>query len=186
MNEDEPLKVLETLMVEFFNGNTTNERKYVIQDLLNSFGQQDESLNLCLKYLMATQNEYTIMYCLSVLENFILKKWSGLGSMKLELRQFLYSYLLSHKHPVPNYVKNKTAKLIVDIGRLDWPHQYPDFPANIYQIIHGKETTYLGLILLQTCIEELTSTRDDLSSNRKDEINKLLLGQVPQVNLDVC
>lgn len=104
-----------------------------------------------------------------------------LGEEKSEIRMTLYKFLLTHHLRVPNFIRNKLGKLVVDIGRNDWPHFYPDFFANIIQLIQNGETTSLGLMLLQTASEELAFPRENLSNSRKEELQKLLTEQVPAV-----
>ena len=52
----------------------------------------------------------------------------------MEIRSTLNRYLLAHHTTVPSFVRNKLVKLVVDIGRLDWPHFYPDFFSSILQV----------------------------------------------------
>ncbi len=52
----------------------------------------------------------------------------------MEIRSTLSQYLLSNHEQVPNFIRNKLVKLVVDIGRLDWPHFYPDFFTSILQV----------------------------------------------------
>ncbi|RWS06375.1 exportin-6-like isoform X1 [Dinothrombium tinctorium] len=178
----ECLFALESLMNEFFHPLTSNERKREIETTLNAFSEQQYSWSHCLKYLMHTNNEFTSMFCLSVVESVIAKRWLALSSnLKLEIKTCLWKYLMDKHKSVPLYIVNKTAKLIACIGRLDWPHFYPDFFSNIYQLIQSKNTSSLGLTLLETAIEELSTPRDDLSSTRKEELHKLLLNQIPQI-----
>ena len=63
------------------------------------------------------------------------KRWSGVPQMeKLEVRNVLSFYLMSNHQQVPAFVKNKLVKVLVDIGRQDWPHFYPDFFTNILEV----------------------------------------------------
>lgn len=48
----------------------------------------------------------------------------------MEIRSTLYKFLLDHHKEFASFIRNKLVKLVVDIGRLDWPHFYPDFFAN--------------------------------------------------------
>lgn len=181
-SDDKSLHTLETLMNEFFNPLTSNERKHDIEELLSNFSKQPESWKHCFSFLTRTSNEYVMMYCLSVLEHVINKQWIGLsGEDKGEIRLRLYRFLLTQYQKVPSFISNKLGKLIVDIGRLDWPHFYPDFFVNILQLAQSSETAFLGLMLIQTSFEELTSSREDLSAARKEELHRLLLEQVPIV-----
>jgi Importin beta-related nuclear transport receptor len=53
---------------------------------------------------------------------------------RAQLKATLYQFALEHHQSVPNFIRNKLVKLIVDIARLDWPHFYPDFFSNILQV----------------------------------------------------
>lgn len=37
---------------------------------------------------------------------------------------------------LPVFLRNKMAKVLVDVARVDWPHDYPEFLDNILQVIH--------------------------------------------------
>ena len=60
------------------------------------------------------------------------------GDSKIEIRSNLSRYLLTNHEQVPGFVRNKLVKLVVDIGRLDWPHFYPDFFSSILQVTLKK------------------------------------------------
>lgn len=57
------------------------------------------------------------------------------GPDKSELRTRLHRFMITHHLKVPSFICNKLGKLVVDIGRLDWPHFYPDFFVNIHQVL---------------------------------------------------
>ena len=48
-------------------------------------------------------------------------------------------------------------------------------------MVQQKDTTMLGVILLQTASEEMATPREDISMSRKEELNRLLLAQVQTV-----
>lgn len=69
------------------------------------------------------------------LQNLINRQWIGLSATdKSEIRNTLNTFLLAHHDKVPSFVRNKLVKLVVDIGRLDWPHFYPEFLNSILQV----------------------------------------------------
>nr|XP_042139284.1 exportin-6 isoform X3 [Peromyscus maniculatus bairdii] len=108
--------------------------------------------------------------------------WLGVPSQdKMEIRSCLPKLLLAHHKTLPYFIRNKLCKVIVDIGRQDWPMFYHDFFTNILQLIQSPVTTPLGLIMLKTTSEELACPREDLSVARKEELRKLLLDQVQTV-----
>ncbi|KAM6166674.1 exportin-6 isoform 1-T1 [Erethizon dorsatum] len=181
-SEEASLRALESLMTEFFHDCTTNERKREIEELLNNFAQQIGAWRFCLYFLSSTRNDYVMMYSLTVFENLINKMWLGVPSQdKMEIRSCLPKLLLAHHKSLPYFIRNKLCKVIVDIGRQDWPMFYHDFFTNILQLIQSPVTTPLGLIMLKTTSEELACPREDLSVARKEELRKLLLDQVQTV-----
>ncbi|XP_032896573.1 exportin-6 isoform X4 [Amblyraja radiata] len=181
-SEEASLRALESLMTEFFHSCTTNERKREIEELLNNFAQQIGAWQHCIYFLSNTRNEYVMMYNLTVFENLINKMWLGVPSQdKMEIRSCLPKLLLAHHKTMPYFIRNKLCKVIVDIGRQDWPMFYHDFFSSTLQLIQAPSTTPLGLIMLKTTSEELACPREDLSVARKEELRKLLLDQVPAV-----
>ena len=185
MNSSDSLRSLEALMNEFFHDSTSNDRKRQIEVILNEFSKQDNCWEQCLQYLSQTDNEYTLMYCLSVLENHILLKWHTLGPEKSDKRLSIWSYLLTSNESSPQFVRNKASKLLVTIGRIDWPNSYPDFMQNILDLLQSKNTMSLALVLLNTTLEELTQPRDDVCAQRKAELNKHLVSEIPNILLSL-
>ncbi|XP_031571842.1 exportin-6-like [Actinia tenebrosa] len=176
------LHSLEALMNEFFSGTTGNQRKREIEQVLHNFGQQSGAWHHCVYFMGHSSNHYVLMYAISVFENLINKQWLGIQSSdKTEIRNFLNQYLLTHHKALPSFVRNKLVKVIVDVGRIDWPHFYYNFFTNIIELIQQPSTTTLGLIMLHTTSEEMASPREDLSIARRNELHRLLLNQVPGV-----
>lgn len=61
--------------------------------------------------------------------------WIGLASQdKMEIRSCLPKLLLAQHKNVPYFIRNKLCKVIVDIGRQDWPMFYHDFFSNTLQV----------------------------------------------------
>ncbi|KAG7266427.1 hypothetical protein CRUP_001992 [Coryphaenoides rupestris] len=159
-----------------------HERKREIEELLNNFAQQTGAWRHCLFFLSNTRNEYVMMYSLTVFENLVNKQWMGVASQdKMEIRNCLPKLLLAQHKAMPYFIRNKLCKVIVDIGRQDWPMFYHDFFTNTLQLIQTPGLASLGLVLLKTTSEELACPREDLSVARRDELRKLLLEQVPTV-----
>lgn len=79
----------------------------------------------------------------SLVQNLVNKMWVGVASEeKAELRSCLPKLLLSQHAVLPFFIRNKLCKVIVDIGRQDWPMFYHDFFSNTLQV---------GLIMLGLC-----------------------------------
>uniref|UniRef100_A0A8B9H1M6 Exportin 6 n=1 Tax=Astyanax mexicanus TaxID=7994 RepID=A0A8B9H1M6_ASTMX len=162
-SEEASLRALESLMTEFFHSCTTNDRKREIEELLNSFAGQPGSWRHCLYFLSNSRNEYVMMYSLTVFENLVNKMWVGVASEdKAELRSCLPKLLLSQHALLPFFIRNKLCKVIVDIGRQDWPMFYHDFFSNTLQLVQSPSLAPLGLVLLKMTSEELVCPREDL------------------------
>ncbi|XP_065193562.1 exportin-6-like [Sycon ciliatum] len=179
----ETLPALEALLTELFGPAANNsDRVQEISKLLNNFSQQDGSWRYCLYFMENSRNEYVLMYSTKVLEDLVNHTWASVDvAQKSELRQFIIEYAVrSHSQIVP-YVRNKLAKVIVDIARQDWPHDYPHFLDTVIQLLQREDTASFGLLVLLTLSQELHGTREDLSMARRDELNTLLLHHVPTV-----
>ena len=93
------------------------------------------------------------VFVVVVLQNFINKQWIGAPpGDKTDIRQFLNEYLLSQHKTLPSYIRNKLVKVIVDIGRVDWPHFYPNFFSNIIEVLiifcNGASIYYYSIVAL--------------------------------------
>lgn len=70
--------------------------------------------------------------------------WLGVPSQdKMEIRSCLPKLLLAHHKTLPYFIRNKLCKVIVDIGRQDWPMFYHDFFTNILQVrVYLRKQSY--------------------------------------------
>jgi hypothetical protein len=76
---------------------------------------------------------------------------------RAQLKATLYRFALEHHQSVPNFIRNKLVKLVVDIARLDWPHFYPDFFSNILQVKGiNKEYVYFVCVCVCVCVRKHT------------------------------
>jgi hypothetical protein len=184
MSEHRYLCGVEGLLDELFSQLSSNERKREIEQALGQFQQQSESWRYCLYFLKQSNNHYVLMFSLNVLEDLVNKMWASVSDTnQIEVRQFLFNFILcSHgSTSVEAYIQKKAVKVMVDIGRVDWPHQYPDFFHTIVELIQDSSKCSLGLVMALTASQELANPREDLSMARKEELHKLLLDIVPQL-----
>lgn len=188
-SDEETLTILESLINDFYCGSTSNERKRELELMLNSFTARSDSADYCLRFLTKSRSEFTIMYCLSVIESAINRSPQSPFDptaqkvlLHMSIKSTLLEYLLSIYAVLPPFIVNKTAKMVVDIGKNNWPHNDPEFANDLYSLVQVKETCLPGLLLLQIFLEEFTMIKDgDLSSERKSELHKALMGQIPTI-----
>ncbi|KAF5293825.1 hypothetical protein FQA39_LY03310 [Lamprigera yunnana] len=201
--EEESLAALEHLMEEFFTHSTSNSRKHDIEAQLNTFSNQRDCWKLCVYFLTHTSSQYVSMYALSTIESVINRQWVTLEwEHRVQLKSALYNYLIEQDVTAPHFLRNKLAKLIVDIARFDWPHFFPEFLSNTIQVcktfvatpshcqslqlLQSSEGQLLGLVMLHITSEEFMNSRPDLSSYRKEELTKLLQQNIPQIFQILC
>ena len=68
-------------------------------------------------------------------QTLVTQMWVSLSlSERAELRHFLMQHLVADRASLPSFVRNKLVKVIVLIGRADWPHHYPEFFAHVQQV----------------------------------------------------
>lgn len=151
---------LELCINEFFGAEASNERKKEIDAILHNFLIADGSwkqalfsLNLCIERKLEPShqfNQYVIMYCLSILENTVRCRWCSMNSEdQNQLKSAIYTTLVQHSNSTPSqpsqqettqkcpkFVRNKIIKVLADVGKFDWPHAYPTFFTNIYQVTY--------------------------------------------------
>ena len=63
-------------------------------------------------------NPLMLIFSLTTLETFIHQRWMGMyGTDRAEIRTNLNNFLSQHHASVPQFIRNKLIKLIVDIAR---------------------------------------------------------------------
>ena len=68
-------------------------------------------------------------------QNLVTQMWlSVYPEEKLELRHFLMQHVVSRHVSLPAFLCKKIIRVIVLMGRADWPHQYPEFIDHIQQV----------------------------------------------------
>ena len=68
-------------------------------------------------------------------QNLVTHVWISLDAAeKAELRHFLMDHLISCHTSLPPFIRNKLIKVLVYVGRADWPHQYPEFFSHVLQV----------------------------------------------------
>ncbi|KAL5473099.1 hypothetical protein EMCRGX_G027544 [Ephydatia muelleri] len=179
MDRVSALRQLEALLTRFFSNESTNEEKLEINKILESFGRQQGVWKYCTYFLQQSANPHVLMYSLNVLESTVMRLWPSLDSGdKGDLRCFLMDHLLLHYASLPAYLSNKFIKIIVLVGRVAWPHEYPEFFDQMMQLCRSLSTNMLGLTFLLIASEELAAPRGDtVPTARRQELAGLMARQ---------
>lgn len=72
--------------------------------------------------------------------------------------------------------RDKMAQLIGLMGKRDFPADHPEFMAHVLQVLTANFD--LGITLVRATSEELCSTKDDVSSQRRADFHASLAGCV--------
>ncbi|XP_044759917.1 exportin-6 [Coccinella septempunctata] len=179
MDQNECMVALERLMDEFFNPTTSNGRKHEIEQEFQAFKSSPEAWMLCSHFVVHSSSHYVIMFSLTVLESVIHKLDNSHLRVRDEIRQILQNYLFNSGIHAPHYLREKYAKLLVDIAKEDWPHRYPEFIDLIMELLNISENRVLiGLILLRITSEEFTNS-SFVDKDRKEELAISLETHIP-------
>ncbi|CAH0564345.1 unnamed protein product [Brassicogethes aeneus] len=181
-NLNDSLVALERLLEEFFNPLTSNLRKHEIELTFESFKNTQNSHKLCVYFVTNTSSQYVTMFALSTLENVIYKQWANISVPDKDcIKSVLHNYLLEKGTTTPHYLRAKYAKLLVDIAKHEWPYLDPNFFNNILELLKSEPNHLIGLVLLRTTSEEFMGVHNCFTSNRKEEITRLLQPYIPVI-----
>eukprot|EP01117_Protostelium_nocturnum_P019770 TRINITY_DN8658_c0_g1_i2.p2 TRINITY_DN8658_c0_g1~~TRINITY_DN8658_c0_g1_i2.p2 ORF type:complete len:1053 (-),score=306.94 TRINITY_DN8658_c0_g1_i2:3080-6208(-) len=174
------LAILEKTLFEFF-GTSDNQRKQVLEQQINAL-QAQCSPSHAIQFLNNSTNPYLQWFAASVIERVILERWSITpASEKMFIREFLIEFSIKKQKEVAPFVLNKMVKLEVDIGKRDWPHDYPEFFDRVIGFIRSENTCKIGLLLAGTMVSEFVSSKEDLEMKRKQELKTFLIQNLPKL-----
>ena len=184
--DDQTLMVLrsaENLFSEFHLRDISNIRKAEIEAQLKNLLDGPTKWKFWIDSIALTQNQYLIMYCLNLLNDLISNFWTSWTSVdqKNYIKDRLASYLTQKNTAFPSFIMVKIVKLVVDIGRNDWPHFYPNFFSNIEDLVDNPQLCLLGLKTLRLVCEEFIQPKEDIRQSRREEIKKLLFQKIPLI-----
>ncbi len=165
-------------------GYVEDSQRKDIERQLNSFKQMPNSWVHSLYFLNHSKNNYTLFYACSILENMLQTQWNNVEEGKrMHLREVVFTFLLG-RNP-PHFVLTKLIKILVDIGKLDWPERYPDFLKHILHTISNEKYQHFGVLLLKILIEEFTTNNSrqsvPVTGNRQRQILSSFLQNIPVI-----
>lgn len=175
------LSTVERLINEFNFPSTSNTRKHEIEKQLIEFQNSPSSWAECLYQLSQTANQFLWLFNVSTIEAAITRRWKYLSKDdRQRLRDILWAnYVNMWPANVPRLQREKIAQLIALIGKREFPEQHPSYMCHVVELL--KTHFNLGITLLRTTSEEVNSTRDDISTDRKTEFHSSLSMCMPEV-----
>ncbi|XP_055329574.1 exportin-6-like [Paramacrobiotus metropolitanus] len=174
----------ESLFAEYHQPATSNPRKAAIEIQLKQSLSDPRHWKLWIDSLCLSSSPYLLLHCLNLLNDLITHFWSTWTTpdQKQYIKDRLLHYLTDPTAPaLPAFLHTKLLKLLVDVGRNDWPHFYPAFFQHVQMMVGEARLRLVGLKMLRLVCEEFVAPREDVRAERKEELHKLLLGKVPAV-----
>ena len=155
-----------------------------IEKRLKNFKQMPNSWVHSIYFLYNSKNNYTLFYACSILENMLQTQWNSVEErMRVKLRQLVFTFLLE-RNP-PHFVLTKLIKILIDIGKLDWPERYPDFLQHVLHTVTNPQYQHFGVLALQILTEEFTTnnTRQSVpvTGDRQRQLLDTFLLHVPSI-----
>jgi hypothetical protein len=96
----------------------------------------------------------------------ITKKWNKLDvNSRNVIREYLWHIYGSFPLNVGAMQRDKISQLICLIGKRQFPEEHPEFIAQILALIKSK--FILGITLLKSTFNEISSTKPDVSYHKK-------------------
>eukprot|EP00735_Rhodelphis_limneticus_P013672 TRINITY_DN7621_c0_g1::TRINITY_DN7621_c0_g1_i1::g.18566::m.18566 TRINITY_DN7621_c0_g1::TRINITY_DN7621_c0_g1_i1::g.18566 ORF type:complete len:915 (+),score=173.36,sp/Q924Z6/XPO6_MOUSE/22.29/4e-65,Xpo1/PF08389.7/5.3e-16,Xpo1/PF08389.7/3.4e+02,Xpo1/PF08389.7/2.6e+03,Xpo1/PF08389.7/5.4e+03 TRINITY_DN7621_c0_g1_i1:103-2847(+) len=177
------IQELQALLQEFFSPSVNTERKQELESRLLVLRSDPDTWHHCRDFLTASDSELVQWFALAVYDHLLRHGWRNLSSEeRAQERRFIFMFLCERWMVMTPLVRNKTAKLVVDIARIDWPHEDPEFLMQVSSLAQQAQTARLGLLLVRLVIEEmLTPREEDVNAERRAQLKSLLTPQLPSL-----
>ncbi|KAI9990865.1 hypothetical protein PInf_018482 [Phytophthora infestans] len=167
--------------------------KQQLEEQLTRFKETPAAcLPVLFQLLSTSQNEYSLWFAATTLEEYVAKKWVHFpASEQLRIRQFVWDHLLASSSSSGGaqvaFVRRKMRKVVADIAKIQWrgaeqgDATWPDFMSQIEALIVEERTRESGLELLSVVVEEFG--RDDamVMASIKKQAKARLTAQLPSI-----
>ncbi|XP_055587091.1 exportin-6-A isoform X2 [Uranotaenia lowii] len=171
---------IETLVNEFYHPGTSNVRKHAIEGQLQQFQRTPHAWAVCLQNLAQFNNQYFWFFNVSTVEVTIGQRWLTLNEQqRAQIRDSLWTTYVSFSHDIPGMQRDKIAQLIALIGKRQFPEEHPDYMNQVLELLKTKFT--LGITLLRSTSDEISSTKADVTSERQKYLSYCVSMYLPSV-----
>lgn len=111
----------------------------------------------------------------------ITRKWKYLDETdRQRLRETLWnSYAAFDVNTIPRLEREKIAQIIALMGKREYPDKHSAYMCHLIELL--KSNFVLGITLLRTTSEEVVSTRDDITSDRRKYFHSNVNARMPDV-----
>uniref|UniRef100_A0A6B2EEA4 Putative nuclear transport receptor crm1/msn5 importin beta superfamily n=1 Tax=Phlebotomus kandelakii TaxID=1109342 RepID=A0A6B2EEA4_9DIPT len=157
---------------------TTNDKKQEIEARLRHWQQQELAWQQCLPHL-GDFGASIWFFNASTVEVTICRGWEGLpASSRGMMRNTLWGVYVKTS-PEMRFQRNKLAQLISLVGKREFPQGHSGYMNDVGNLLKGSFS--LGILLLRSTSEEVTSTKEDVTSERKRHFQACVAVCVPDI-----
>lgn len=186
------------LLAEFHSPHTDNQRKRQLDAQLTRHQSDAHAWPEALAALAQPPDTdpYAWHFNATTVQLAITRRWTSASSsqqqqqpsggshqlgapLRQQLRDGVWQCFMSQLGTRPVRLKrDKLAQLIALMGKQDFPHEHGTYMAHVLQLL--RQNFELGLALLRATSDELCSTRDDVTAQRRAEFHAALSGCVAE------
>ncbi|KAK3247411.1 hypothetical protein CYMTET_43090, partial [Cymbomonas tetramitiformis] len=164
------------LLQQFFDPVYPTQYKKGIEAQLLAIRNGPNVWSTCYQLLTASPDPYVQWFGAASLETAILRGWQQLPEpQRDDMRSSLLDLFMNRSGTMSQFVVTKIAKLLVDIGKFDWPHHFPELLPCVQGSVQQGTSTNSGLLLLRTMLEEFSDSGGDMLTGRADLLRVSLL-----------
>jgi hypothetical protein len=152
MDDAGALAYLEGALAEVFGSvPTPPARMQHLERELSGYRAEPGAWRQCARFVKMTDNPEVHWFAHSVFEHTVACGWDGVDAAeKAELREFVYMCIKEQDKSTPTHVANKMYKVYADLGKRDWPADFPNFFQLILEMLGGdREELLVGLQVTQ-------------------------------------
>lgn len=180
------------LLAEFNSPHTDNQRKRTLDAQLTHHQADANAWPDALGALAhpPDADPYAWHFNATTVQLAITRRWSLDGgggtsaqpldaAQRQQMRDGVWQCFMSQLGTQPVRLKrDKLAQLIALMGKHDFPAEHPTYMAHVLQLL--RQNFELGLALLRATSDELCSTRDDVTAQRRVEFHAALSSCMPE------
>ncbi|CAH0477709.1 unnamed protein product [Peronospora belbahrii] len=188
MSSDAVIAHVEAALGRLLDPSTPSSDKLHLEQQLTQFKEtSDACLPVLFTLLRTSQNEYSLWFAATTLEEYVTKKWAQFPiSEQLQIRQFVWDFLQSASLTPSQvtFVHRKLRKVIAEIAILQWQdttNLWPEFYTQLETLVLTEQSRQSGLELLCVIIDEFGRDGATVLATVKRQAKIKLLSHLPNI-----
>ncbi|UIZ23998.1 hypothetical protein KXD40_008086 [Peronospora effusa] len=185
MSTDTIIADVEAALHRLLDPSTSSTDKIQLEQQLTNFKETpDACVPVLFTLLRTSQNEYSLWYAATTLEEYVAKKWVHFPiSEQVTIRHFVWDFLQSASS-VPAFVHRKLRKVVADIAIIQWndtTQLWPNFITQLESLITEERSRENGLKLLNVVVDEFGRDDTTIFATIKRQAKTKLIRELPTI-----